>query len=361
MSHPIRVLFLLPNLHTGGAEKQIYLLASGLNRSRFHPIVWTFPPRGPMAAMLNESDVEIAEYAPSLTDCAGVEAAVEWVRERRADIYFSFAFGESWEDVLIARLAGIPICVSKRGNMRYWAGAQVLSPFEMIRNSETDAVVANCEAVAAVTAVAENLDRQRIRVIPNGVEIPRRPRRAATVPRIGYVANYRPLKGHELLIDSFSRILTEVPSAELVLAGRDGEVLRAMVDASPAGHRITLTGELLDTGPIYRRLAVYVHPSDTEGLSGSILEAMAWGLPVVATDTGGARESIVDGVTGLLVPPQDPEALTAAILRLLQDPARRTAMGRAGRERVQRLFSVSRMVRDYARLFEGLARDCVSV
>ena len=95
----------------------------------------------------------------------------------------------------------------------------------------------------------------------------------------------------------------------------------------------------------------------TEGLGTSVLDAMAGGRAVVATRAGGIPESVVDGETGLLVPPRDPDALASAILRLLPDPARRRALGQAGRERVRARFSAARMVAETAAVYHDLAGD----
>jgi glycosyltransferase involved in cell wall biosynthesis len=120
---------------------------------------------------------------------------------------------------------------------------------------------------------------------------------------------------------------------------------------------VTFTGVRADVPKILAALDLFVLPSLWEGMPNAVLEAMAAGLPVVATAVGGTPEVVMDGVTGLLVPPQDPSALAQAIERLLRDPDLRRTMGRAGRRRVEQHFDVRETVRQVEDLYETLLRE----
>jgi glycosyltransferase involved in cell wall biosynthesis len=117
---------------------------------------------------------------------------------------------------------------------------------------------------------------------------------------------------------------------------------------------VVLLGDVRPVEPITAKLVVLVLPSIAEGLPGALFEAGALGVPVVATAVGGIPEVVVDGVTGILVPPQDPAALADAIASLLDDPERARAMGEAGRQRVEQHFTVERMVAETLALYEEL-------
>jgi glycosyltransferase involved in cell wall biosynthesis len=117
-----------------------------------------------------------------------------------------------------------------------------------------------------------------------------------------------------------------------------------------AGLPVEWRGEVSASGPFLEGLDLFVLVAEPAGCPNASLEAMAAGLPVVATDVGGMAEQVEDGVTGRLVPPGDPAALAAALAELAGDPARRMAFGTAGRARVAERFSLARMVRDYRRV-----------
>ena len=118
--------------------------------------------------------------------------------------------------------------------------------------------------------------------------------------------------------------------------------------------RVDLVGSRLDVPELLRAMDVFVLPSLAEGISNTILEAMASGLPVVATEVGGNADLVTREVSGLLVPAAEPGAMAAALLRLARDPARAAAMGDAGRVRVERDFSMRAMVARYQGLYDTL-------
>ena len=142
----------------------------------------------------------------------------------------------------------------------------------------------------------------------------------------------------------------------LVIAG-DGPQraeVEAEVAASGIGDITWLAGARSDVPEVMRALDIFALPSQAEGISNTILEAMASGLPVVATDVGGNAELVAAGETGALVPAQDPHAMAQALLRYTADAALRQSHGTAGRQRVERSFSIDNMVERYTRLYQSL-------
>ena len=141
-------------------------------------------------------------------------------------------------------------------------------------------------------------------------------------------------------------LLAEHPEARVAVAGRgpDHELLEARARALGVGHAFHLVGETNGPMPLLAGANIFVSASWAESFPYNVLEAMAVGLPVVATDVGGTGEAVEDGVSGLLVPPRDPGALAGAISRLLDDPELRRRFGQSGRERVAGQFTVEAMV-----------------
>lgn len=203
-----------------------------------------------------------------------------------------------------------------------------------------------------------------VHVIPNGVPLPpprpdddddddpARPLVLATAARIS------PQKRLDELLAAFRLALPALPPCRLVVAGAvetGAEACAADLHRLAAGLPVEWPGEIAGLGHFHRSSDLFVMISDPAGCPNASLEALAAGLPVIATDVGGAAEQVLDGVTGRLVPPRDPAAIAAAMVELARDPGARRRMGRAAREHVARRFSERRMRDDYLRLVDGSA------
>jgi len=213
--------------------------------------------------------------------------------------------------------------------------------------------------------VAEGFPERSIEVLYNGIELGPRPRpadRAAmraslSLPAdalvIGSVGRLDPVKNLGALLEARAMLNTRFPGARMVIAG-DGPERQALIDRAHAlglSDVTHLTGYRTDVRAVMAAFDLYVNCSTYEGVSLTILEAMAAGLPVVATAVGGNPEVVVDQETGLLID-QRPQAVAAAIATLASNPVRRNAMGEAGRWRVKRHFTIERMVQDYAVVYQ---------
>jgi len=172
------------------------------------------------------------------------------------------------------------------------------------------------------------------------------------VPVVGNVAALTGHKDHVTLLEAMALLRQQLPQARLVIAG-EGE-LRGALEARARGlgvaERVVFAGFRRDLDRLLPAFSVFCLSSHLEGLGTSVLDAMAFGLPVVATAAGGIPEAVEDGVTGRLVPPRDPGALAAALAEAMGDEARRRAWGAAGRRRFLERFSVERMVQETLRI-----------
>jgi glycosyltransferase involved in cell wall biosynthesis len=173
---------------------------------------------------------------------------------------------------------------------------------------------------------------------------------------LGYAGRIDRVKRLDLLLEGFSGVLTRHPQARLIIIGEGGqkselEQIAASLDIS---HALIWTGFRQDVPRLLAAMDVYVQPSVNEGLSLSILEAMAAGVPVIATDVGAAQEVLAHERTGILIPPGSSAAIENAILDLLDHPRKREALSQAARVHVVQEFGVQRMVDRYRRVYEAL-------
>jgi glycosyltransferase involved in cell wall biosynthesis len=195
---------------------------------------------------------------------------------------------------------------------------------------------------------------------------------APGLPVVGFVGRFTRDKGIPELLVAFNSLLKKMPGVRLLMVGwfdesEDALTLyqRARIEAHP---RIMRTGYLADTAPYYRAMDILVLPTWREGFPNVLLEAAASGLPVVTTNTTGARDAVQNGITGLVVPPGDPLALAEALHTLLQHPDRRLTMGRAARRWVGQQFVNRRVLGLTVSLYQqlvsqaegGRRHNCVS-
>jgi len=247
-----------------------------------------------------------------------------------------------------ARLARVPHLVvthhtpelPRRDNLagRLWTRAGWLMRPDVIYTSETD---------------RRRDGRPRAHVIELGIDLERfrSGKRVLEGRIVGNVARLAEQKGHRDLIAAAPAVLERHPDARFVVAG-DGE-LRAELEAlaRPLGDRFEFLGARDDVPGLLASFEVFAYPSRFEGLCLAVIEAQAAGVPVAATPVGGIPENVVDGVTGLLVPPRDPAALAAAINRLLEDSG---GFAEAARKRVFERYSRQRMIDRTLALYDSM-------
>jgi glycosyltransferase involved in cell wall biosynthesis len=254
-----------------------------------------------------------------------------------------------------AALAGVPVRIGNRRELASRIGSRRMVAAQQLAYRAAHAVVANAKA-AVEQLRREGVPEQKIHVITNGVdgdafaapgrEASSRPRRIVTV------ANLRPEKGHDTLIAAASTIVQHFGDVEFHIAGEGPcrGALEQQVLERGLSSRFHFLGERSDIPRVLADSDLFVLPSRSEACPNSVLEAMAAGLPVVASRVGGIPELVDSGVNGILITPDAPEALAAAALSVLNRPAYAASLGRVAREKVGRRFSFDRMVSS----FEGL-------
>lgn len=266
---------------------------------------------------------------------------------------------------LFLRPLGIPFIVRLHGEsfmFRKHTGQPIHLDLRLARRLEfrflrqADAVTSPSAAHGRELAADLGWQPERIRVIPNPVAAHFVQQDVASAKsgseplNVLYVGRLEPRKGITVLLGAVPHILRQLPQVRFTIAGRQhntlpSDQLNAYIAATGSTAHIALIGHVAwrEMTAQYARAALFVQPSFYETFGIACLEAMCFGLPVVATQVGGLPEVVEDGVTGILVPPNDPQALAEAVLSLLRDPERRRQMGRRGREKVLAQFTPERV------------------
>jgi glycosyltransferase involved in cell wall biosynthesis len=254
-----------------------------------------------------------------------------YLRRLRPDVCHAFLFIGYTLVLPLAWAARVPVRISGRRGFPVATGVlhRLLATAGRVASTMH---LCNSQAGATATIAQEGVPTARVRVIPNAIEVPEPAADLTRQPARGVViANLVGLKGHADLLAALAQ-LNDPPHMCFVGEGPAREHIADLIDRHHLGGVVTLAGSVPEAARMLPDFQFAVLPSHSEGLPNAVLEAMAAGLPAVATSVGGIPEIIVDGVTGLLVPPRSPAALAAAISRLAADPELRVRLGRAARE-----------------------------
>jgi glycosyltransferase involved in cell wall biosynthesis len=378
----IPVLFVIGTLDIGGAETQLVEMVRHLDR-RFEPVVCCLAAPGPLAARLEEAGVPVITIGlrrPKRGYWRLLPAAVrmpfdlarfaQCVRRQRPLIVHGVLLHAYLLGAFAGRLVGVPVIVAGRRSLSHFKRDR---PFvrlvERVANRCTDLIIANSEAVRRDTIESERVSPDKVVVIHNGLDLDRYARVSTEAtdalrrdlalgpgPVVIVIANLIAYKGHEYFLRAWAEVRRQWPDATALLVG-DGPVRAAReADARALGiaANVRFLGTRRDVPALLAAADVLVHPSLEEGFCNALIEAMAAGKPVVATDVGGNGEAVVHGETGLIVPARDAQALAAAMIDVLQRPDRGAALGRAGRLRASDRFARSRMVAQYEAVYDDL-------
>jgi L-malate glycosyltransferase len=363
---PVRVMYAIATWGVGGTPRHLLEVLGNLDRGAFAPALYCFDTRRQPDALqsvpalgveLIDGRQTVSLRGPALA--AFVVRMAGLLRRRRVQVLHSYLFDANFVGTLAGRLARVPVVmVSKRSLDRHPQLDKRLAA--RVANRLAMRVTVPAEAVRRHVRAVEGCPLDKIAVIPNGIDLARVPVASlAGGPVVGTLGRLEGRKGHGDLLDAAPLLLDRVPGTRLLFAGDgpDRAALTRQAQSLGIADRVEMRGMVRDGATVLSQMSVFVLPSHVEGMSNALLEAMAAGLPVVATDVGGNAEVVVAGETGLLVPPRDPAALGEAVLLLLKDPERARAMGAAARARVREHFTVERMVARLQDLYTAALRE----
>jgi len=371
-SAPVRVVYIIDDLGVGGAQRQLVQLVRHLPRDRWQPIVIALSTkRLALAGELTRDGVELH----TLSQFGKFDARCLWrltvlLRRLQPAIVHTWLFTADCYGRVAAFVVGVPhtVCAIR-------STVEDLRPHERVVNRLltvwTSRVTINADAIRDGLTHQGGIPGEKIRTIYNGIEtssdelaarngvhradwqVPADARVVAMVARLA-----RP-KDHCTLIEAARQVAERIPNFYLIIVG-DGPLRReieSQIKAAGLSERTRMLGERADARRLWPAIDLCVLATHYEGCSNVVMEAMAAGKPVVASDVGGNAELIVDGQTGRLVPPGDAAALAEAMTAILEHPDQLRAMGERSRQRVVERFTIERTVADTETLYQELLEE----
>lgn len=370
----IRLLNVVPTLLCGGTENHFMTLSRALDPSRFDLHFACLRKWGPFVEELKARQIPLVEYR--LSTFRSLNALVQqarlarYVKQHAVDIVHTYSFYGNVFAIPPGRFAAPVVVASIRDRGPYLTPMQRRVQRHVCKLA--DCILVNAEAVKQ-WLLDDGYDESRIEIIPNGIDTSRFVATdRATVLRslgvtesarvVGVVSRLSRLKGIETFIQAAALIAKQADDVRFVIVGEPSPIknleylveLSGLAQSLGIGDKVIFTGLRSDVPAVMSALDVSVMPSLNEALSNVLLESMAAGAPVVATDVGGTSEALVDGVNGRLVPPASPELMAAAIQQLLDSPALAQRLGGAARRTIDERFSLDRMVHATESLYDRL-------
>lgn len=360
------MLHLIDDLNLGGAERVMATLVDSLPKDKYRTIVCALED-GPVSRELRQKGIEVIILPKSRPyDIIFLLKLLHLISKEKVKLIHSHLLITDIYGWLAAKLSRIPIVITihgksllnwKHGNRVFRFVAKRSNKIITVSNSIKDEIVKKLTLpLDNFITIYNGIDLSRFRDMTQDLTLKRHINIEPTSLMVGSIGGLRPVKDYGTLLESMPIVIQEFPEAKFVIVG-DGplkESLELKVKSSKLEKNVTFLGWRRDIPQILSDFDIFVLSSLTEGISISILEAMAMGKPVVATDVGGNPEVVEDDKTGFLAPQGDFQGLANAIIKLLKDKELREAMGRSGRRRVEEKFSLQTFVDKHIQVYDRL-------
>jgi glycosyltransferase involved in cell wall biosynthesis len=362
---------MIDRLMVAGTESQLVALIRSLDRARVRPFLCLLNGEDPASRSLEPPDCPVLRLGlKSFKELRALGAAVtlfRFLRRERIDVLQVYFPDSTYLGVTVGRLAGVSKIIRTRNNINHWMTGthRVLG---RLLNPLVTLTIANSEAGRQAVLRDEKPDPSSVVVIENGVDLERFTTaeaggRPVGPRRVGMVANLSTVKGGDVFFRAAAQVAAGRPDVQFAIAGEGPQraELERLAEDLEISDRVSLPGSLpAEAIPGFiGALTIAVLSSRAEGTPNAVLEYMAAGLPIVASNVGGIPVLIDNGVHGLLVPCEDPAPLAEAIARLLDDPDFAARLGRAARERAEHVYSRAAMVRKFEDFYLQLTGNSV--
>ena len=368
---PIKILYVIPQLTVGGAERMLCQMVTSFDRSKIEPMVWNLGNPGKFSDPIRDAGVPLIESAPlGRAKYLYLDALkyAAFVHRERFDMVHSFMFGPHWVDAILSKIASDVQYLVARLEVQLWREGRTRPSWgERARNRLVSHAIANSQAVKDVVVGIEGYPEDKVSVIYNGVDLddfpaPAKRHRVERNPfRIGNVATLKDIKSQMTILQALDVLVNErgIADVEVVFTGRsDGGYEERMqeyaADKGLSSH-IRSLGEIPNVYDEIKQFDVMALSSLAEGFSLAIVESMAAGVPVLATRVGGNPEIVMPGQTGDLFDVGDYRQLAEILQRLYEREDLLCELGVQARRLVEKRFVLSSMVKQYEDLYLQLA------
>ena len=357
VTRPLRVCHVSLTLKTGGLERLLADIARHHDEA-CTPEFLALTEVGRFAEIIRDAGCTVHRLNPS-GRFGQLKQMVQLFRRGQFDVVHTHNTYPHLYASIAARLAGVPVVVNTRHGQRAGHGWKSRTQFRWASHL-VDRIIAVSDDAAHLCVDADGVKSRKVIRIWNGIDIDDfQFTGPITAPVAISVARLSAEKDFPSLLKAIAIAVRSVPDLKLKLVG-DGperQKLEQLTDELALREHVQFLGERKDVPELLSQAGFFVTASLTEGISLTLLEAMAVGLPVVATSVGGNSEIVDPPHTGRLVPAADPEQLAAAMVAMCEESSQWSAMGRAGRKRVEEHFEVRRMVTDYEDLYRQLLKS----
>jgi glycosyltransferase involved in cell wall biosynthesis len=374
----IRILYIIDSLlNNAGTENHLLQLIKNLDKSRFKCYVFALKNKQIFMQKFIAAGAEIFPFSlKRIYDYHAVRIGIKliiFLKKEKIDIVQTFHIGSDIYGTLVSKIAGVSAIISSRRDLGFCENKSYYTFLRRLLNLMVSKTICVSHSVRNTIINREKIKIKKIVTIYNGVdlnifknsvnkelkakEIGLNP----NVPIIGTIANIRPIKGLEYLIHAAQRVLSEFPDAQFIVAGgcvpgseKYYNYLKSLIIDNNLKHNFFFLGERKDAKEIISILDIFVLPSLSEGFSNTVIEAMAMGKPVVATNVGGNPEAVLPNINGILVHSRDAEAISKAVIKLITTKNLVKRMGNNGRKRVEEFFKLDSMIKEMEKLYSAL-------
>lgn len=368
MNHAPRTLHMELGRHRLGGTMQVYYLTRELTRQGAECLLVT-PEHSPLHDLAVEASVPVAPITyHGDVDALSVFKLARIIRQFKPDIVHihSRRGADIWGALAARWVGGCKVILARRvddpvapGLLNHWRYGALCDRVVAVSQGIVRALTKGGVPESKIRQVYSVIEPDKYQTDEAPVDIRRELGLPEDGPVLGVIAQLIPRKGHRFLIDALPTILERHPHTTLLFLGKgeNEQALRDQIAALGLEARVVFAGYRDDVARMLRAMTLLIHPATMEGFANVAMQAQAAQIPVITADVGGMAESVAHNETGLVITPENPNAIADAVITLLDDPERRQRMGAAGKVRVETRFTIPSMVEKTLGIYRELLAD----